>query len=1046
MISLHSGRFVRAALLGGVCMAAFAMPALAQASDQIETVVVTGIRGSLQRSLDIKRESLGLTDAITMEDIGKFPDSNLASALMRIPGVTVTRAALGNGGAITTGQPTQMTVRGFGPAFNETLFDGRVIPSAIGGRSFDFSGLSADMVSALEVYKSPDPGLSAGAIGATVNVKYPKPFDYPGLKVAAAVSSSYVPDDGRFTPNGNFLVSDTFAGGKLGVLIAGAYSSLSVTQESYRNWGWIGQYIQPCQRAGAPACGTGGAANNTTDNAHPIWFTQDYAIYHDQTKSEQKNLRAVVQYQPTEALLVTVDGNYARSSVHQKEWVYAIWNNLGEMSNIQTSKYGTVTSYVRHAPTDFDANENFSVQQTYDVGINVKYDVNSHLTLRADYDQALSSLNPENHISGMGEDLGYGGSQAPCTLQADPSLWSQTANPNCPAASYTPNYSMNVGVVQPGDHKLPYYTGIGPNGDLTRFLDTTIMGSHVMVVTAQRNRTLVNQAKLEGEWADENVTLKMGAQYVTNHMKNQGYNDFAGNRWQIYSGYGPDSNNIFYQGMKHVYQQSTDGTVDASGVFTPNTIYVDRWVPSNWNWNNTTHSFDAPSPIIANQGLPAGVHIPQSFFTGTIKLHGIPGWTSVSSIPGLPKFDAFAVYKYLGDLGVPTSGTSIPGFNWYCCGQPTSYTGTDVNAMMVKDPNGFQTVFEDSYSFYTSVKTDTHFLGLPLRIFAGMRYEYTDVEAGGIGRPLSNMVIDAADHTAYDFTYGDSAEIKQTNSYQYLLPNLDLTLQATDDLQFRVDASRTLTRPPLGNMTAITTYGGRTGSLTANGGNPQLLPFLSDNLDVSSEWYYAPNSYVSADAFLKNVTNFVINGTKQIVLNNVIDPYTNQPARFALTTTINGPKANVYGLELAWQHVFGESGFGYQLNGTIVQTDKQYDPTDLTSSAFGVPGLADSFNAVVFYDKDGFEVRFAANWRDTYLDHFGQSQNGTSFGIEPTYVNTAWALDASTSYDITENLNVYLEVTNLLDQAFSTRGRWPDQVVDVIPYGRRFTAGVHFKM
>ncbi len=105
-----------------------------------------------------------------------------------------------------------------------------------------------------------------------------------------------------------------------------------------------------------------------------------------------------------------------------------------------------------------------------------------------------------------------------------------------------------------------------------------------------------------------------------------------------------------------------------------------------------------------------------------------------------------------------------------------------------------------------------------------------------------------------------------------------------------------------------------------------------------------------------------------------------------MTTTVNGPKANVFGLDRVRQHVFVASCFGYRFNGTIVQKDRQYNPRDLMSSTLGVSGLAGSFNAVIFYHKEGFGIRPAANWRDTHLDHFGQSQNGNSFGIEPNYV------------------------------------------------------------
>jgi outer membrane receptor protein involved in Fe transport len=179
----------------------------------------------------------------------------------------------------------------------------------------------------------------------------------------------------------------------------------------------------------------------------------------------------------------------------------------------------------------------------------------------------------------------------------------------------------------------------------------------------------------------------------------------------------------------------------------------------------------------------------------------------------------------------------------------------------------------------------------------------------------------------------------------------------------------------------------------------------------------------------------------------VIDPWTGSPAVFTLTQPVNGPTANVYGMELAWQHMFGDSGFGYQLNGTIVQSNKPYDPTNLNTNAFAITGLADSANFVAFYDKDGFEIRFAANWRDSYLNNFGQGQSsGTMFGSEPVFVNGGWTLDASTSYDITDNINAYFEASNLMNTAYSTRGRYSDQVLDVVGIGRSFTLGIHYKL
>lgn len=150
-------------------------------------------------------------------------------------------------------------------------------------------------------------------------------------------------------------------------------------------------------------------------------------------------------------------------------------------------------------------------------------------------------------------------------------------------------------------------------------------------------------------------------------------------------------------------------------------------------------------------------------------------------------------------------------------------------------------------------------------------------------------------------------------------------------------------------------------------------------------------------------------------------------------------------MEVAWQHVFGETGFGYALNGTIVQTDRPYNPYDISSSNFAATGLADSANLTAFYDKSGFEFRVAINWRDTYLNGFGQYQNNSSFGAEPTFVNPSWSLDLSARYDLTDNITAYAEALNLPDAIYSTRGRFPEQVLDIVSYGRRFTVGLHYK-
>lgn len=938
-------------------LAASIQCAAAQDADTVETVVVTGIRNSLQQNLDIKRESPGLVDAITMEDIGKFPDSNLATAMMRIPGITVTRTS--TAGVATTGQATQITARGFGPSFNETVFDGRFIPSASGGRSFDFSVLSSDLVQELDVLKTPDATLSAGAIGATVNVKYPKPFDKPELTVAAASSTSYSPEDGRFTPNGNVLVSKTFDGthiGKIGILLAGAYNDIKTTTKQASIWGWEGDYIDNCQLAGATtACGS----TLTKNTSRPIWFIQDYSATYRRADEERINARAAVQWQPINSLLVTVDGNFSRYNFKAQDWAYAIWNNVAQMRNIKLSSNGTVTDFTRvNSTTDFDSDYNMQVTQTHDFGINAKWSVNSNLDVLVDFDQALSSQNPGHHMGLLGADIGYGPTSTNGTNGSD------------------------IEIIVPGGHNLPYYASYGPNNNKSQFADYSLLGSHTALMTATRNRYLTNQGKVEATWTDEDWKVTAGLSYVANHYHTAYYTDNSKyNDVIAYLGYGPASNN------------------------------------------------------------PTGVSLPSSLFQGTISLKNfISGWKG-SPVPSLVKFDPYDYYAYLASLGDPWA-KNIPGF-YYGAGA-TDFHGT---YNVIEDIGSPNQVNEDNFAPYISGSANLTVDGMPLAVNAGLRFETTRMKSFGKYAVLRNMVISAGDPTAYVFTFDDSPSvIAATHNYSYFLPNLDAKLQVRDDMTIRFDASVTMTRPGLGAVVPSLSLGGRVGTLVGTNNNPNLKPYLSRNFDIAEEWYFAPNSYFSIDTFFKQVSNFNISGTTKLTTTGVVDPYTGKDAVFTITTQLNGPMANVYGTEIALQYVFGDTGFGVQTNGTLIDTDKKFDPNDLTTSGFAVTGLADSFNATAFYDKNGFEARFAANWRDTYLDHFGQSQNASTFGIEPTFVEASWSLDASVSYDVTSQINVYAEAQNLLGAVYHTRGRFTDQPLDIVDYGRHITFGMHYKM
>jgi len=245
-----------------------ALPSAAQTPDNstpedLDEIVVTGLIGSLQRNLDLKREASGVVDVITAEDIGKFPDSNVAASLQRVPGVSIQRSG-------TRGEPTGITVRGFGGDFNETLFDGRRISTASGGRSVDFSTVGSDFVGSLTVMKTPDVTLSSSSIGATVNIAYPKPFDHPGLRLSASISGSEQEEAGSVQPTGGLLFSNTFADDTLGILVDAIYSKHETDANRVFVSGWEGGKFAPCQLTAACT----GTQNDAVNHTIVGWWQQ----------------------------------------------------------------------------------------------------------------------------------------------------------------------------------------------------------------------------------------------------------------------------------------------------------------------------------------------------------------------------------------------------------------------------------------------------------------------------------------------------------------------------------------------------------------------------------------------------------------------------------------------------------------------------------------------------------------------------------------------------------------------------------------------------
>lgn len=210
--------------------------AVTPAPEEETTVVITGFRASLKSALTIKRNNNGTVDSILAEDIAKYPDSNLAESMQRIAGVTLSR---GDGG-----EGRNVSVRGLGPTFTRVRINGLESSSQTGssdiygagnnGRSFDFNTFPTEIFSSLSARKTGSADVEEGSLGATVDLRAPKPSDFRGDHVlAVTVRGVYGELSKQTDPRYSILVGKKFAGGKFGILASYAYQERHLREVGY---------------------------------------------------------------------------------------------------------------------------------------------------------------------------------------------------------------------------------------------------------------------------------------------------------------------------------------------------------------------------------------------------------------------------------------------------------------------------------------------------------------------------------------------------------------------------------------------------------------------------------------------------------------------------------------------------------------------------------------------------------------------------------------------------------------------------------------------
>ena len=311
-------------------------------AEDTAVVVVSGIRASLSSSLNTKRIQDGVVDAVSAEDAGKFPDTNIAESLQRVTGVQIQR---------NNGEGRYISVRGLGPEFNNVLVNGRTMTSDTGGREFSFDLLSSDLISKALVYKTSQAFLPEGGIGSTVDIQTARPLSgKPGQSSVINVSDSYDSNSKKNTPNLSGMYTYANADRTFGVTGSLSYTDRASKQNKAVNDAW--NYRDVSMINGDLNSKGLTMADVTTKK---LYIPQSYGFQQENESRKRLVSNLTMQYNPSPDWKLTADALYSRLDQKNAVIAFSDWNNPVQLG-VKYDSNNQITSFLRHGSTFYANN------------------------------------------------------------------------------------------------------------------------------------------------------------------------------------------------------------------------------------------------------------------------------------------------------------------------------------------------------------------------------------------------------------------------------------------------------------------------------------------------------------------------------------------------------------------------------------------------------------------------------------------------------------------------------------------------------------------
>jgi len=992
------------------------LPPPDQASDDAaQDIVVTGYRSSLAKSTNAKRESTGFTDSIFAEDIGKFPDTNIAESFNRIPGITITRDI--------TGEGVNVAIRGLGSNFTNVTLNGAPIAVASSGatdaqgtdRSVDLSFFPTDLFTKLTVNKSYTADLLEGGAAGNVDLRSARPFDNAKSFLAYNIQGSNQSPDDRIGVRGSMIGS--WHNDTIGILAGVSGQRLFTDTRGFETVGYTNPALSAAQCGATSGCNSTGGGNWTIPSVVPVGaggglvagtpIDQAFLLAHNpgatiqqidnallprlgrtsDERGSRDRINAIVsaEWRPTDTLRFYVDGlyGYKHNNLIREDMAWIVRNSAIIPTNLTFDKSDCTTGCAVTGGTFANAQffDEFrpyiETTKLFSVNPGGSWEISDTLKLNLQGNYSRSTFHRESPTVGGTTPLGVG---TTVTYAND--------------GSGVPSITSNIDLNDPKN--FGWYTGSRLN------------------LQDERRKNTTKGFRGDLTWGGTKLNLKVGGAFDDVSRLIQGYDNSQA--WQ----------NAACGNNPSVFLPSPNTQPACEGLNAPGA--APAGYPSYPGYG-TGSTAGMTGPVTYGGSL-----VPNSAFPSYL-MPGPAGFVTVN----FPAFANATNYQSFHD-NAPANGAS----------NTSAMSGQirEIVKSAFATLNGAQELGEGTLRFNVGLRyIDT------IQLITGTTSlpDPRNTNAAGVMLP---------DGSRYPNLTGT---VTTRNHYTNWLPAATFAYDLGEHAVVRVAGSRTMTRPdPSAQLPGVSFPAPSADQ--ASIGNPALKPYLATNLDLGFEYYTGREGVISVNAFRKSITGFTttnlttvpftdlaqygitydtLNPTQQIALNSRGGP---TAAQVQITSQINVPdKLTINGLEFQWvqpldfltKHI-GVTGFGFNANATIVdQTSKG------AAVAFGVAPF--TYNITGYYEKHGVMLRVSSTSRRG-SQNSGTAQNGIPaaalYGFDYTSYDFSSAFDLDKIFNLPHAPQLTINVSNFTDATLKSYFQFENLAFTQYKPGRQFLVGL----